>query len=271
MTPLIDTHAHLQDPAITADIDAILARAAEAGVAGIVVCGYDAPSNAAAIGLGARSAIVFPAVGFHPHDAKDVTPASLAELEALASLPAVVAVGEIGLDHYRDHSPRDVQRRALDAQLEIALRVGKPVSVHSRAAEDAIYEPLATYARAWRRQHTAPPGVMHCFGGTLDQARRFVALGFKVSIACSITYPKNDVGRRVAAGLPLDSLVVETDSPYLPPQGFRGKRNEPAYVATAIAAIARVRGLSEADVAEATTANALSLFNISARRMVEVA
>jgi len=264
VTLAFDTHAHLQDLAFAADADEVIARAEAEGVGGMLVCGYDEPSNAQALALAARSPLVFPAVGFHPHDAKDVTTAMLDELERLAALPEVVAVGEIGLDFYRDHSPHDVQREVLDAELAIAARLGKPVSVHSRAAEDAIFEHLDRYSRDSGWQPGARPvGIMHCFGGSLEQALRYVGIGFLVSFACTLTYPRNDEARTIAAALPLESIVVETDSPYLPPQKLRGKRNEPANVARAVEALAAVRGMDPEQVAAATTANALRVFGVS--------
>lgn len=264
MTLAFDTHAHLQDPDFATDAAEVIARAEAAGVGGMLVCGYDEPSNAQALELAARSPLVFPAVGFHPHDAKDVTPAMLDELERLATLPEVAAVGEIGLDFYRDHSPYDRQREVLDAELALAARLSKPVSVHSRSAEDAIFEHLAAYSRSTGWQPGARPvGVMHCFGGSLQQALRYVEIGFLVSFACTLTYPRNDAARTIAAALPLESIVVETDSPYLPPQKLRGKRNEPANVVRALEALAEARGMHFADVVAATTANALRVFGVS--------
>jgi TatD DNase family protein len=264
VTPAFDTHAHLQDEAFAADLPIVVECMGDAGVAGAVVCGYDPASNAAALALAAQHPRLFPAVGYHPHDAKDVTPSLLAELESLASLPAVVAVGEIGLDFYRDHSPHDRQREVLDAQLAIALSVRKPVSVHSRAAEDAIFEHLSAYSRTngWR-PGTDPIGVMHCFGGTVDQARRYVELGFLVSLACTLTYPRNHETRTIASDLALESLVVETDSPYLPPQDRRGGRNEPANVRAVVGALAGLRGITIDETASATTANAVRLFGVT--------
>ena len=264
MTPLFDTHCHLQDPGFAGDEAEAIARAAAAGVGGMLVCGWDGPSNAAALDLAAKHSGVFPATGFHPHEARTITPAMLAELESLASLPEVVCVGEIGLDFFRDHSPRDVQRRILDEQLAIALRAAKPVSVHSRGAEDAIYSHLKEYAR----QSPLPalgrsPGVMHCFGGNLEQALRYVALGFAISLACTVTYPNNREGRLLATALPLGSLVVETDSPYLPPQQLRGKPNEPAHLHHAVETVAALRGLAFAEVAAATSATAARIFAVA--------
>lgn len=263
MIQLFDTHAHLQDRAFKNDADAVLRRAFESGLAGVCILGYDAGSNIKALELCARHPAAYPAVGFHPHDTKDVTPSTLADLEAQANLPEVVAIGEIGLDFYRDNSPRDIQRRILDEQLGIAVRAGKPVLLHTRSAEDDIYEQLAPYAAASPlKTQDRPVGVMHCFGGTLEQARRYVDLGFLVSLACVITYPKNDDARAIARELPLDSLVVETDSPYLPPQHERGKRNEPANVRFALEAAAAARSTSITAMAAATTKNACRLFAV---------
>ena len=260
---LFDTHVHLQDPAFE-DVPAVIERAEAAGVVGMALCGYDAESNQRTLSLASTSHLLYPAVGFHPHEAKDVTPALLAELESQAELASVVAIGEIGLDFFRDHSPHEDQRRLLDAQLAIALRFAKPISVHSRGAEEDAFEQLTPYSVSARWSPGAPPvGVMHCFGGTLAQAQRYVALGFLVSLACVITYPANTEARKIAAELPLDSLVVETDSPHLPPQSMRGKRNEPANVAHALEALAQARGISVAHAAEATTRNAERLFRIS--------
>ncbi len=264
MTPLIDTHCHLQDAPFAADLDDVIERAHSAGIAALVVCGFDPPSNIAALEMAAAYSSVYPAVGCHPHDAGKMTNAALDVLATQAANPAVVAVGEIGLDFYRDLSPHEVQRDALEAQLSIAVETRKPVSVHSRAAEEAIYGHLAAYAgRSPLVASKRPVGVMHCFGGTVRQALFFIDIGFLISIPCTITYPNNDAARRIAAEVPLESLVVETDSPYLPPQSIRGKRNEPAHVRAAVEAIAAVRGLAVDAIARITTDNAVRLFGIT--------
>ena len=263
MTGAFDTHSHIQDPKLLGDFEGVIARAESAGLAGIALCGYDAPSNELAIELARRSPLLFPTVGFHPHEADGVTAAMLAQLESLARLPEVVAIGEIGLDSYRHHSTEANQRTLLAAQLEIALRIGKPVCVHTRAAESAAIEQLGPYAAQARAAGLEVPGVMHCFGGTLEQALPYVEAGFYVSIACSITYPRNDEAARLAGDLPLEVLVIETDSPYLPPQTRRGQLNEPAYVLEAAKAIARIRGEGLERVLEVTTANAARLFRVA--------
>lgn len=262
MTGAFDTHSHIQDPQLIRDFEGVLARARVAGLAGIALCGYDAPSNAQALELATRSPLLFPTVGFHPHEADDVTEAMLTELESLVALTEVVGVGEIGLDFYRNLSGESNQRRLIDRQLEIALSSGKPVCVHSRSAEGTIAEHLLPYAAEARRRGNAVPGVMHCFGGTLEQARPFVDAGFLISIACTVTYPKNAETQRIARELPLSTLVIETDSPYLPPQSMRGQRNEPAQVVEAARAIAEIRGEALQRVLDATTANAARLFRV---------
>ena len=260
---LFDSHSHIYDTAFAGDLGGTIARARAAGVEHIAVCGDDLASSQAALRLAEEFTSIVPTAGFHPHAAREVSGALLAELEALACDPRIAAIGEIGLDYYRDLSPRSVQRRVLGAQLDIAVRLGKPVCVHSRGAEDAIEVPLRGYATASPlRAAGRPVGVMHCFGGTLEQARRFAGLGFLVSLACVVTYPKNDGARRIAAGLPLEALVIETDSPYLPPQQLRGQRNEPAHVVFAARAIAEARGMPVETVADETTRNAARLFGL---------
>lgn len=260
MMRLFDSHCHLQDRAFAGDAFEAIARAEAVGLAGMLVCGYDPAANRAALDLAASSGLVHAAVGFHPHDAKDIGHADLDLLRQQAGRDDVVAVGELGLDFYRDLSARDVQREVLEAQLAVALEVGKPVSVHSRSAEDAILEHLAPFARAWAGD--GPPGVMHCFGGTFEQARPYLDLGFLVSISCAITYPANHEARRLARETPLAQLVAETDSPYLPPQPRRGQRNEPSFVAAAVEVIAAERGIAAEEVAGATTSNAFRTFAI---------
>ena len=231
---------------------------------GSLLCGYDEASNRETLRIAAAHGGIFAAVGFHPHEAKDVTSRMLETLATQAAGDDVVAIGEVGLDFFRDHSPHDVQLAMLSAQLEIATAIAKPVSVHSRAAEDACLEPLTRYAvdRRWK-PGDPPVGIMHCFGGSLEQAMRFVDVGFLISIACPITYPSNEEARRMAAGLPLEAIVVETDSPYLPPQKLRGRRNEPANVWRVIEAVASARVERTDTIAVATTENARRAFGVT--------
>jgi TatD DNase family protein len=275
MMPIfVDTHAHIHD-ADFADADAAIERATDAGVTTIVTLGVTLADSEQAIALAARHAGVLAAAGVHPHDAHDATDADLEALAEMAAHPRVVMVGEIGLDYYRDLSPRDVQRRVLLRQLETAARVGKPVAVHARDAHDDMLPLLEAWSRGMggrlpaRQPGTAVPhqlqplGVMHYFSGDVELAHRYIELGFLISIHTSVTHPKADVLQTVAREAALDALVIETDSPYGAPQRYRGKRNEPAYVVEAAAKIAELRGISIEEVAGATTANALRLFGLS--------
>ncbi len=261
---LFDSHSHLQDARFDEDRESVLARAAAAGVEAVVVCGEDVESSRTAVALaeqgGAQRPRLLPTVGFHPHEAARATGPALDEIETLARSAPVAAIGEIGLDFYRTLAPPPVQRDAFEAQLAIAARLGLPVSIHSRDAEEEIAPHLSRYAAesplAAAGQRV---GVLHAFGGTLEQARRYVEMGFFISLTCSAGYPRNDEARRVAAGLPLTALLIETDSPALPPQARRGTRNEPAHVRVVAEVVAEARGVSVEAVANATTANGEAL------------
>lgn len=258
---LIDTHAHIHDAEFDGDRDAMLERARSHGVDLIVTLGVDAANSRLALDLAERTSQVIAAVGVHPHDAKDASEADLDALETLAAHPRVAMIGEIGLDFYRNLSPRDCQIEVLLRQLETAGRVGKPVAVHTRAAGDDMLPIL----EAWSREHGGrlldgrPLGVMHYFSEDEARARKYVEMGFMISIHTSVTHPKTLTLQAVARDAPLASLVIETDSPYGAPQRHRGKRNEPAYVAEAAARIAALKGVDVDHVAAVTTDNALSL------------
>jgi TatD DNase family protein len=258
---LFDTHCHLQDPKFGEDVAPVVARAAAAGVGEMLLCAYDLESVATTLRLAHEHPGLLAAVGIHPHDADQVDDDAIAQLRSAALDERCVAIGEIGLDHFRDLSPRDVQLDALNRQLDLAVELALPVSLHSRNAEAEILQPLRQFAaRSALQSEGRPVGTMHCFAGSLELAREFVGLGFLISIPCTITYPNNDNARELATRLPMASLVVETDSPYLPPQSIRGRRNEPMYLVEAVQAIAHRRGVSVEEVAHATTANARRAF-----------
>ncbi|HEU5320766.1 MAG TPA: TatD family hydrolase, partial [Methylomirabilota bacterium] len=221
---LFDTHAHLHFPEFAGDLDAVLARARAAGVRRMLTVGTSVETSRAAVALAAREPDVWASVGIHPHDAAGADAESLAEIERLAGAPRVVAVGEIGLDFFRDLSPRAVQADVFRRLLDLARRAGKPVLVHCR---EAHAETLAALAGA---RVGEVGGIMHCFSGDVDVARRCLELGMLVSLAGPVTYPKARALPDVARFVPGDRLVIETDCPYLPPQGHRGQRNEPAYL-----------------------------------------
>ena len=253
---LFDTHAHLHFPEFEADFDAMLARARAAGVRRILTIGTDVPTSRAAATLAAREADVWAAVGIHPHEAAEADDAALAEIERLASAPRVVAIGETGLDFFRDRSPREAQERAFRSQLALARRTGKPVLVHCRDAHEAT---LTLIGEADVREIG---GIMHCFSGDVAIARRCLDLGLLVSLAGPVTYPKPGALPEVARFVPGDRLVVETDCPFLPPQPYRGKRNEPAYLAITAARVAELRGEPLADLAARMSENARALLRL---------
>ena len=258
---LIDTHAHLDFPQFDADRGAVIERAKAAGVAAILNVGTDLASSRRAVALAAQHPSIYAAVGMHPHNAKKMDGAALAELRELARHPKVVAVGEIGLDFYRDLSPRDVQRRAFRAQLAWAAKLGKPVVIHDRDAHDEILDILSDWAAGLAHSPLAGRlGVLHTFSGDLPMAEHAMGLGFYISISGPVTYRNARRLLDIVPALPLDRLLVETDCPYLSPHPHRGKRNEPAYVRLVAERIAALRGLTTAELAEATTANAQNLF-----------
>ena len=260
---LIDSHAHLDFPQFDADRSNVIDRAGAAGVQAIVNVGADLASSRRAVALAAKHPSIYAAVGMHPHDAKKLDGAALAELRELAQQPKVVAVGEIGLDFYRDLSPRDVQRRAFQAQLAWATRVGKPVIIHDRDAHDEIMQILTNWAADFKGTQLAGRlGVLHTFSGDLSMAERAMDMGFCISISGPVTYKNARQLADLVRTLPLERLLVETDCPYLTPHPHRGKRNEPAYVRLVAERIAALRGIPLEDVAEATTASARRLFGL---------
>jgi len=261
---LIDTHAHLDFAKFDRDRPAVIKRAKAAGVTTILDVGANLASSRRAVELAAKHDLIYAAVGMHPHGAKKLDGAALAELRKLAQRPKVVAVGEIGLDFYRDLSPRDVQRRAFQAQLAWAAKLGKPVIIHDRDAHDEVMEILS----AWASKLNNPKlvgrlGVLHTFSGDLSMAERAIELGFYISISGPVTYKNARQLPGIVRALPLDRLLVETDCPYLTPHPHRGKRNEPAYVRLVAERIADLKGIAIDDLAKATTENARHLFQFS--------
>lgn len=262
---LVDTHAHLDFDKFDRDRPVVLARAREAGVVVIVTIGVDLPSSRQAVALAEANEGVYATVGMHPHDAKALDGEVLARFRELGGHEKVVAVGEIGLDFYRDLSPRDVQRRAFRAQLAWAARLGKPVVIHDRDAHEEIMDMLASWAGEQRGSSLEGRlGVLHTFSGDLAMAQRAIELGFYLSIAGPVTYKNAGRLAEVVRALPLDRLLVETDCPFLAPHPHRGKRNEPAYVRLVAERVAEIKGMPLDKVAAETTANAERLFGFEA-------
>jgi TatD DNase family protein len=256
MPELFDTHAHLHFPEFDPDRAETLARARAAGVTRLLTIGTEVATSRAAIALAEAEPGVWAAVGVHPHDAANADEAALDEIERLAGAARVVAVGEIGLDFFRDLSPRDAQARVFRRLIGAARRARKPVIVHCR---DAHADVLAILGE---ERASEVGGIMHCFSGDVAVARRCLDLGLLVSLAGPVTYPNARALPDVARFVPADRLVIETDCPFLPPQGYRGKRNEPAYLALTAARVAELRGEPLEDFARRASDNARRLFGL---------
>jgi TatD DNase family protein len=282
--PLIDSHAHL-DMYPADELPGVLARAYAAGVRTILAIGIgDGPHQmhrALEIAEATSSPdlpAIYASAGIHPQEAAAATPEALAQLAALAANPRSIAIGEIGLDYYHVENPTpDIQRAAFLAQLRIAAVARKPILIHCRTSSlatpqakdkfgpaDAWEELLTLLAEHWQphSRNSAPAGIMHCFSGGVDEARRSLSLGFYLSFAGNLTYPAAKSIREAAAFAPPDRILVETDAPFLAPIPFRGQRNEPALVAHTAAALAELRGITPDALATLTTNNFHTLFNL---------
>ena len=250
---LIDSHAHIQLDKFDADRGAVLERAQEAGVHAIMVIGFDLETSRGAIALAEKYNQVYATIGMHPHDAKGLHDETIHIFRELAAHPKVVALGEMGLDYYRNLSPRPIQKAAFERQLDLAEELDLPIVIHNREAYHDILPILQ--ARRGRVR-----GVMHCFSGDVEIMHQSLALGFHIGIGGPVTYRKSDALQEVAQKTPADALLVETDCPWLAPQFRRGKRNEPAYVRATAEKIAELRGISLEEIGEITTRNFEGLF-----------
>jgi TatD DNase family protein len=260
MTTLIDSHCHLNYDYSPKTVDDVVREAREAGVETLVTIGTEMKSLDALEALSARFDCVYHTVGVHPHDAAEIRDEDLPELERRARHPRCVAIGEIGLDYHYDHSPREIQQARLREQLAVAARVGKPVVIHSREAEPDLLVALTEYARALPAGRI--PGIIHCFSGSIGFGESCLALGFYISFSGILTFKKADDLREAARLYPLDRILVETDSPYLAPIPFRGKKCEPAMVRFTAQKLGEIKGVSIEEIAAATTANSRRVFGI---------
>jgi len=266
MPVLVDSHTHIDMHPFNKDRDRVLERARGAGVVAIVDVGCDLASSREAVRLAALYPEVFAAVGFHPHSAARMRDDDLERLSELARQPKVVAIGEIGLDFYRNLSPKEIQIEAFKKQLTLARGLKLPVIVHCRDAQEEVLGILAGWADGivgvdGADGMTESIGVLHCFSGDSELSQRYIEMGFLLSIAGPVTYPSSGAFE-IAHHIPLDRLLIETDCPYLAPQPYRGKRNEPANVTLVAEKISEVRGVPSDVVAEHTTANAARLFRL---------
>jgi TatD DNase family protein len=256
---LIDSHAHIDFPQFADDREAMLERAHTAGVTTLLAIGTGpGPEKLdSALPFAEQYDWIYATIGIHPHEAKEVTQQHLDELAKLAKHPKVIAWGEIGLDYFYEHSPRETQHKIFRDQMELAARAELPIIIHCR---DAWTDCLDLLEEHWKPAGLG--GILHCFSSTLEDARRGLDMGFLISFAGNSTYPKAQNLRDVAKALPLEKILIETDSPYLAPQSYRGKRNEPAYVAEVARTLASVRDLSADEIAAATSQNFRRLFRL---------
>lgn len=258
----VDSHAHLDGPEFDADRDAVIQRARDAGVSTILNVGTGDPHSGAlerAVELAEKHAGIYAAVGTHPHDARLFDDRAEERIASLArQSPRVIAWGEIGLDFHYDNSPRDAQMSAFRRQLQLAREARLPVIIHTREAEAETIDILRA---EW--SGAGLPGVMHCFSGSLALAQQAIELGFVISFSGIVTFKKADDLRSIAAEVPLDRLLIETDCPFLAPVPFRGKRNEPAFVVEVARCLAALRGVSPEEMAQATKNNFANTFRLA--------
>ncbi len=253
---LIDTHAHLQDPAFNKDRQEVMKRAREAGLEKIVCIGYDYETSVEAVELARRHPEVYAVVGVHPHDAKNLDAETLAKLYELARDPRVVAIGETGLDYYRNLSSPEKQRTAFKDQIKLAQELYKPLVIHDRDAHQEILDILK------KEKAGVNEGIIHCYSGHLPLAVELMKEGFYISFAGPLTFKNAKKTQEVAARISLERILIETDSPYLAPEPFRGKRNEPALVVHTARKLAELRNKTEDEIAYVTSQNAKRVYRI---------
>jgi TatD DNase family protein len=262
----VDSHAHLDGKQFDSDREQVIARAREAGVQTLVAIGNgDGPPQLdAGVQLAEQYSFMYATIGVHPHEARLASEDSYLELERLARHPKVIAWGEIGLDYYYDHSPRDTQKEVFLRQMELAAAAKLPIVIHCRPSdnsEDAWQDCLQLIEDQWAPKGIG--GILHCFTGTWAHAKRAIDVGFMISFAGNLTFPKAQQIRDAAQEVPLERLLIETDCPYLAPIPYRGKRNEPAYVTETARQLGVLRGMSMEEIGELTSSNFYNFFKIS--------
>lgn len=253
---LIDTHVHLNADHYDEDLDEVITRAREAGVTHFVVIGFDNKTIDRTMELIDKYDDVYGVIGWHPVDAIDCTDEDLVRIEELSSHPKIVAIGEMGLDYHWDKSPKDVQKKVFQAQIELAKRVNLPIVIHNREATGDVIDILEASGAE------EVGGIMHAFSGSTEVADRVLKMNFMISLGGPVTFKNAKQPKEIAKHVPLDKLLVETDAPFLTPHPYRGKRNEPAYVKLVAEQIAELREISYEAVAKATSENAKKIYNI---------
>lgn len=257
MKMYIDTHVHLNADRYEEDLQEVIDRALEAKVERMVVIGFDRKTIERTMQLIEQYDFVYGVIGWHPVDAIDCTQQDLEWIEELASHPKIVGIGEIGLDYYWDKSPKDVQQALFRKQIQLAQKINLPIIIHNRDATGDVVQIL-------REENAASVGgVMHCFSGSVETARECIAMNFMISLGGPVTFKNARLPKEVATEIPLEHLMIETDAPYLAPHPHRGKRNEPAFVPLVAEEIARLKGLTIEEIAQATTANAKKFLGLT--------
>lgn len=251
---ITDTHAHVFWNSFDDDREDVLSRAREVGVDRMVIVGTDLASSHAAFELCRDAAGLFPTAGIHPHDAEGVDDATRHAIDQLCRTTECIAVGETGFDYFKEYSPREAQSENFEWHLRLAREIGKPIIVHCRDAHEDTVAMLSKFPEVH--------GVMHCYTMGAEELPYYLELGFYISFSGVVTYPKNDANRDAAKLVPADRLLVETDCPFLAPQGHRGKRNEPALVKVTLEFLAELRGTSLGELAKTTSDNASRLFGL---------
>lgn len=253
---LIDSHAHLDDRRFDRDREDIINSFKDNDISLVINPGADLSSSIKAVNLAEEYDNIYAAVGVHPHSAKDVDESTMEILRSFTDREKVIAIGEIGLDYHYDNSPRDIQRKWFIEQMKLAKEVDLPIIIHSRDAQQDTFDLLKA------EQDGNLEGVLHCYSGSVEMAKEYIKLGFYISIAGPVTFKNARVLKEVAREVPLDKMLIETDAPYLTPEPYRGKRNEPVYVRFVAATIAEEKGISFEEVARRTAENTKKLFRI---------
>jgi TatD DNase family protein len=250
---LYDSHVHLDEACYDDDRQAVIQRAFDQGLSGMINIGSDMSSSARSIALAQQYPMIYCAVGIHPHEAEGTCEADYEQLCSWTAEPKVVAIGEIGLDYYYDHSPRPVQRAVFVRQLALARETHKPVIIHERDAHGDFMDIL-------RCEGEGLTGIVHCYSGSMEMAQELIQRGFYLGIGGSLTFKNSKKLKQIVTELPLRHFVVETDCPYLTPEPHRGKRNEPAYVRLVVEEIAALKQIKTCEIEQATTKNLEELF-----------
>ncbi|KAA0543727.1 TatD family deoxyribonuclease [Bacillus sp. BGMRC 2118] len=253
---LFDTHVHLNADQFNEDLEEVIQRALDHNVKKMVVVGFDRITITRAMELIDSYSFLYAAIGWHPVDAIDMTDEDLMWIEQLASHPKVVAIGEMGLDYYWDKSPKDLQQEVFRKQIRLAKKLKMPIVIHNREATQDIVDILK------EEEASEVGGIMHCFSGSLEVAKACIDMNFYISLGGPVTFKNAKKPKEVAAEIPLDKLLIETDCPYLAPHPYRGKRNEPSYVTLVAQEIATLKGITYDEVVQKTYDNARQIFNI---------